>query len=164
MYDRYYLSLLALDPATHTGWSHSKGIAGVWDLSIKRNESAGMRLIRLKAKLKEIHKLYPIDLLVFETPVCYPKRIAAFSVQIEIQAVIKIFCEENGIDYKGYSPTEIKKHATGKGKASKENMVDAAEIRFQCMLQDDQHDQADAMWLLDLAQKDLGLDQIVKYS
>ena len=58
--------ILALDPATHCGWASSVGASGCWDLSVRRDESSGMRLIRLRAKLREIHAASPITMLFFE--------------------------------------------------------------------------------------------------
>ena len=58
------MKILALDPATHTGWAHSCGASGVWDLSIRRDESSGMRLIRLDSKLDEMKRSVGVDLVV----------------------------------------------------------------------------------------------------
>ena len=62
------MKVLALDPATQCGWAISNDIYGTWDLRIKRDESAGMKLIRLRSKLKEICESEEIELIVFETP------------------------------------------------------------------------------------------------
>ncbi len=48
------MKILALDPATHCGWAHSCGASGTFDLSIRRDESSGMRLLRLRSKLEDI--------------------------------------------------------------------------------------------------------------
>ena len=58
--------ILALDVATKCGFALSSGPSGVFDLSVRRDESGGMRLVRLKAKLAEIHHAYAVDLIVFE--------------------------------------------------------------------------------------------------
>ena len=76
-------------------------------------------------------------------------------VQAQLQAVIEIHCHDCRIDYKGYSPGEIKKYATGKGNASKDVMLAAARERWRDIdVIDDNH--ADALWLLDLAEKEFG--------
>jgi Holliday junction resolvasome RuvABC endonuclease subunit len=150
------LSILAIDPAKNCGWAHSSGVHGVWNLSIRRDESGGMRLLRLRAKLNEIKEIAGVDLCVFEAARhAAPKMQGALVVQTEIQATIKIWCEDNLIAYRGYSPSEIKKHATGKGNANKQMMIDAAEVKFRKVFQDYQHDEVDALWLLDLAQSQL---------
>jgi Holliday junction resolvasome RuvABC endonuclease subunit len=71
-------------------------------------------------------------------------------VQSELQGVIKLWCEENRVEYRAFSPSEIKKHATGKGNAGKEMMIAAARAKWPAVqLVDDNH--ADALWILDLA-------------
>ena len=152
------LKILALDPATKCGWA-TQYASGTWDLSVRRDESSGMRLIRLKAKLDRImfsgikieHPELVPRLIVFEAARhAAPKMANALSVQSELQGVIKLFCEENGIQFRGYSPSEIKKHATGKGNANKAAMLAAARAKWpDKTIADD--NEADALWLLDLA-------------
>lgn len=157
------MKILAIDPATKCGWAHSDGPSGTWDLSIRRDESAGMRLIRLRGKLREILENVGIDLLVYEAARhAAPKMQGALVVQSELQAIIKEFCEDAKpkIQYRGYSPTEIKKHATGKGNANKPAMTIAAKIKFCFVITDDNH--ADALWLLDLAQEEYEVAGMVK--
>lgn len=143
------MNVLALDPATTTGWAHSSGASGVWDFSIRRDESRGMRLIRFNKKLHEIYESVGIDLLAYEAARnAGPKMQGALVVQSELQGVLKLFCEKKRIDYIGLSPSEIKKHATGKGNANKEAMVEAASGKFiGTDILDDNH--ADALHILD---------------
>lgn len=144
------MNILACDPATRFGFAHSSGISGTFDLSVRRDESSGMRLMRLRAKLTEIRQSVPIDLVVFEAARhAAPKMQGALVVQTELQAVIKVWCEDWKIQYIGLSPAEIKKHATGKGNASKEIMLDFARLKFGAQIKDD--NEADALWILDLA-------------
>lgn len=109
-----------------------------------------MRLIRLKSKLNEIKRAEEIGLLVFEAARnAAPRMQGALVVQATLQGVLLLWAEENGIEYRGYSPTEIKKHATGKGNANKDAMIAAAGARGWSVVDDNE---ADARWLLDLAQ------------
>lgn len=147
------MKILALDPATKCGWAHSDGPSGVFDLSIRRDESAGMRLLRLKGKLNEIRRDVGIELVAYEAARNAAQKMqGALVVQATMQGVIVSWCEEHGIEYRGYSPSEIKKHATGKGNASKCDMVKAAEAKFG-PVEDDNH--ADALWILHLIQSEL---------
>ena len=148
------MKILALDPATHCGFAHSCGISGTWDLSVRRDESSGMRLIRLRGKLDEILRDVGVDSVVYEVALQMLHRRAGASVQSEIQGVLKLWCEDNKIEYRSYSPTEIKKHATGKGNAGKPAMIDAAVAKWKRVFQDHQENEVDALWLLDLALKD----------
>jgi Holliday junction resolvasome RuvABC endonuclease subunit len=145
--------ILAVDPATRCGWACPIA-SGMWDLSIRRDESAGMRLIRLRSKLAEIHASNPVTLLVYEAARhAAPKMQGALVVQATLQSVIIMWCEDNGVEYRGYSPSEIKKRATGKGNANKQAVVDAAVQRGWAPRDDNE---ADALWLLDLAAEQYG--------
>ena len=153
------MNILAIDPATKCGWATSTGQSGTWDLSIRRDESRDMRLIRLRSKLALIHSSKHVALVVFEAARhAAPKMQGALTVQAELQSVIKVWCHDAHVQYRGYSPTEIKKHATGKGNAGKPAMLAAAERKWPTVeIVDD--NQADAMWLLDLAQTELELPE-----
>jgi Holliday junction resolvasome RuvABC endonuclease subunit len=144
------MNILAIDPATKCGWAHTSGPSGTWDLSIRRDESAGMRLIRFRAKLIEVG-MSGVDLVVYEAARhAAPKMQGALVVQAELQSVIKVWCVDHRIEYRGYSPSEIKKHATGKGNAKKDDMMSAARAKWPAKaIRDD--NEADALWLLDMA-------------
>ncbi len=142
--------ILALDVATHCGWAVDRSIYGVWDLTPKRDESAGMRLIRFRYKLKEIIAKENIELVVFERP--GGRHVGAVIVHSELQGQVKVVCEDLGIEYRGYSSQEIKKFATGKGNANKQAMITAALLKLGYMGTND--NEADALWLLELAKSD----------
>lgn len=153
------MRILAIDPATSCGWCVVDGsfiASGTWDLSVRRDESSGMRLIRLRAKLNEIHKEKNVDILVFEAARhAAPKMQGALSVHAELQGVIKLWAIDNMVQFKGYSPSEIKKHATGKGNCNKNAMMVAAHNRWPTVHRmgpsEWSSDEADARWLADLA-------------
>jgi len=144
------LKILALDVASHCGWAISRSVYGVWDLTPKRDESAGMRLIRLRSKLHEVIKSENINLVVFERPGGAFK--GAIIVQSELQGQIKVVCEDLKIDYRAYSSKEIKLFATGKGSAGKPAMIAAAKTKYGYVGNND--DEADALHLLELAKSD----------
>ena len=144
------LKILAIDPATNCGWAISHQLYGVWKLSPKRDESMGMRLIRFRAKLQEIITKENINLVVFERPGGRFK--GAIIVQSELQGQLKVICEDLNVAYRAYSSQEIKKHATGKGNAGKPAVIQAAREKLQYPGNDD--NEADALWLLDLAIND----------
>ena len=58
-------NILALDIATKTGWK-TRTASGVWDLKVNRGESESMRVIRFRAKVKELIELEKIDLVAYE--------------------------------------------------------------------------------------------------
>jgi Holliday junction resolvasome RuvABC endonuclease subunit len=144
------MKILALDPATKCGWAHSNRSSGVWDLSVRKDESKGMKLVRLSSKLEDMKKI--VELVVFEAArYAGPNQGNALVSHAEFQSVIKLWAINNKIDYRGYSATEIKKHATGKGNANKNQMI-AAAISQGWNPKDD--NEADALWLLNLAQSE----------
>jgi Holliday junction resolvasome RuvABC endonuclease subunit len=148
------MKILAIDPGTKSGWAHSDGLSGTWDLSIRRDESTGMRLVRLKAKLNEIKSTLGVDLLVFEANRNL-KHGPAVRVAGQIQGVIELWAIENGVEYAGRSAGEIKRHATGSGAADKSKVIAAAVERWPNLkIEDDNH--ADALWLLSLVMSELG--------
>lgn len=147
------MKILSLDVATHMGWAYFDGTkiagGGTWDFSVKRDESTSMKFIRLKSELNKI-KEKGIDLLVFESARhSAPKMQGALVVQAELQAIVKNWSDENQIAYRGYSPSEPKKFATGLGNCSKDLMVSSAKQAFNMKIVDDNH--ADALWILALA-------------
>jgi Holliday junction resolvasome RuvABC endonuclease subunit len=111
-----------------------------------------MRLIRLRGKLNEIRESVGVDLVIFEAARGgMPGRLGALVVSGEIQGVIKVWCQDNGIEYRGLSPSEIKKHATGKGNASKAAMISAARLKWPNLSDKADDNEVDAKWILDLA-------------
>jgi Holliday junction resolvasome RuvABC endonuclease subunit len=146
--------ILALDVSTHCGWAHSNGPSGVWHFKINRDESSGMRLVRLEGKLNEVCDSLGVNLVLFEAARCgAPNMQGALVVQAELQGIIKAWCEKLHIEYRGYSSKEIKVHATGKGNANKPKMEAAAKLKWPNIeIEDDNH--ADALWLLDLGMQE----------
>lgn len=144
------LRILAIDPATHCGYAISRKLYGVWDLTPKRDESIGMRLIRFRAKMNEVIESEKINVVVFERP--GGQHAGAVIVQSEIQGQIKVICEDHNIEYRAYSSQEMKKYATGKGNSGKPAMIAAAKERLGYKGNND--NEADALWLLEIAQND----------
>lgn len=146
------MRILALDLATKTGWATDTS-SGVWDLKPRHGESVGMRVIRFKAKLKEIIEVDEIDLISYERPSGRNSR--AIQVQSELIGVLITLCHENNIEYASYIPSEIKRHASGSGNCNKEKMVETAKKKWPLVdIIDD--NMADALWLLDMTKQRLG--------
>ena len=145
-------NILGLDVATHTGWA-TLTASGEWDFTPKRDESKGMRLIRFKAKLKEICDAEDIKVITYERVSGFHKN--ALIVAGELTGVLKLFCEERGIEYRAYSAAEIKKFASKSGKASKADMVRLAKEKYE--MEGNSDNQADALHLIYLTIHDLNL-------
>ena len=145
------MSLLALDPATITGWCTSTS-SGIWNCTPKSYESAGMKLIKFKSSLHELITKERIRFVVYEKP--GGRFYNGVRSHSNFEGVLIAYCEERDIDYKGYSAKEIKKFATGKGNCNKEKMIEAAQ-KYGIDIIDDNH--ADALHLFYLAKKEFPL-------
>lgn len=144
------MNVLAIDPGTKCGWALSSGgqilASGVWNLKGGRYEGGGMRFVRIRNYLNEVHREQPLNRVVFEEVRRHLGTDAAH-IYGGIVAVITAFCEENEIPYEGIPVGTVKKFATGKGNANKEAMMEAARRKWPNeILKDDNH--ADALFIL----------------
>lgn len=144
-------NILALDIATKTGWK-TKTASGVWNLKPNRGESEGMRVVRFKAKVKELIELEQINLIAYERPAGMHK--ASIMVASEMVGVLKDLCIDSNIDLACYSASEIKKFATGKGNANKQKMIQTA-IDLGYNPKDD--NEADAIHLYRLTAQEINI-------
>lgn len=146
------MKILSLDMASTTGWAiDTQKLYGTWDLRTLKDESMGMKLIRLKAKLQLIHKTEKLDVIIYERPA--GQHAASVIHQSKMIGILEEFCEEEGIDYKAFSAKEIKKFATDNGNANKTAMVNAAKEKYGYPGEDD--NVADAMHMLELFKSEL---------
>jgi len=141
------LNILALDQASTCGWAMSPDLYGEWDFNTRKDESSGMKWLRFRSKLEEVHKLSKLDLIVYERPA--GRFIGAVIHSAKMVAIIEAFCEENNIAYRTFSAKEIKTFATGKGNAGKPDMIKAAKKMYNYTGQSD--NEADALHLYHLA-------------
>ena len=140
------MKILALDIASLTGWCLNNNLYGTWDLKTRKDESMGMKLIRFKSKLKEIHAAESLNLIVYERPA--GKHANSIIHQAKLIANLEEFCENLGIAYNASSASEIKKFATGKGNASKDEMIQAAKDKYGYNGNDDNEADAIHLWNL----------------
>lgn len=151
------MNILSLDLATTTGWAYNNPSlnGGIWSLKPKRGSSEGMKQIKLRSMLQDfLNTVKTIDLIVYEKPA---GRFMTGVISVaELVSVVKVFCEDNGIDYTSYRPTEVKKWATGKGNSNKQIMLDEAKKRWENIdIIDD--NMADAMLMLQMTIEDLSI-------
>ena len=146
------MPVLALDLGTKTGWaikSIGKAVSGVQDFTPRRFDGGGMRFLQFQRWLALIHQdVGGITEIYFEE--VRFNRGASGHVYDGLQGILKAWCEEQKIPYKGVPVGTIKKHATGNGHASKDDMIDAINAKGR-QVQD--HNEADALWLLSYAVK-----------
>ena len=142
-------SLLCLDLGTQTGWAllTVDGMINSGSESFKpgRFEGGGMRFLRFKRWLTEIKQAANgLDAVYFEE-VRRHAGVDAAHAYGGFMAHLTAWCEHHEIPYQGVPVGTIKKHATGKGNASKEDMI-AALVKKGFVPADD--NEADALALL----------------
>lgn len=98
-----------------------------------------MRFVKFRKWLNELAAAYPVNMVVFEEVRRHAGTDAAH-VYGGLMATLTAWCEENHIPYAGVPVGEIKKHATGKGNASKDQMIAAAVKRGYAPIDDNEAD------------------------
>lgn len=153
------MRILAIDPGESCGWAtnsaencpiNKTADSGVWSFKLKRDENFAYKLINFERELINQIKTRDINLVVFERVSGH--HAAAVMSHSKFVAIIEVYCTRNGLPFKGYSATELKKFATGNGNAGKLLMIKSAIRKFG--YKGNRDDEADAICLLNLAIKD----------
>jgi Holliday junction resolvasome RuvABC endonuclease subunit len=143
------LTLLAIDLGTTTGWAlrpRDQQIAhGFVTLKPQRFEGGGMRYLRFKRWLTELKGLATDIHAVYFEEVRRHVGVDAAHVYGGLMATLTTWCEHHGIPYQGVPVGTIKKHATGKGNAGKEEVLAAMRAKGHPVADDNE---ADALALL----------------
>ena len=152
--------LLALDLGTTTGWALRGGDGGITSgcehFKPQRFEGGGMRFLRFKRWLTEIKQSCGgIDALHFEE-VRRHAGVDAAHAYGGFLATLTAWCEHHQIPYQGVPVGTIKKHATGKGNAGKDEMIAAMSALGHAPVDDNE---ADALALLHWAIGQQGEEQ-----
>ncbi|MGF7158119.1 crossover junction endodeoxyribonuclease RuvC [Bartonella heixiaziensis] len=122
-------TILCFDLGTKTGWAfrNAEGdiFSGTVNFQSRRFEGGGMRYLRFKQWLSEIKQTAgQIDAVYFEEVRRHVGTDAAH-VYGGLLATLTAWCEQHQIPYEGIPVSTIKKATTGKGNASKEEMIKA---------------------------------------
>ncbi|MEY3665612.1 MAG: hypothetical protein RLZZ153_1794 [Pseudomonadota bacterium] len=122
-------TILALDLGTTTGWALCSPdgaiTSGTQSFRPQRFEGGGMRFLRFKRWLTELNAhAGGIDSLHFEEVRRHVSTDAAHAYG-GFLATLTSWCEHHQIPYQGVPVGTIKKYATGKGNASKDEMITA---------------------------------------
>lgn len=144
------MRILGIDPGTKCGWAINNGLieSGVWNLAPGRHEGGGMRGLKLRHQLDSLRQASNEPMVVFYELVRRHLGTDAAQIYGGIVMVLTAWCDEHGIPYEGLPVGTVKKHATGKGNASKEEMIQAAQQKFGIEPRDD--NEADALHIMDL--------------
>ena len=119
---------LALDLGSTTGWAlelpGGDKISGSQSFKPDRYSGAGMRFLRFRGWLDELHSTYPVDVLYYEE-VRRHAGVDAAHCYGGFMAHLQAWAESSQVPYAGIPVGTIKKYATGKGNANKEAMMQA---------------------------------------
>ena len=133
------MTILALDLGTQTGWALTSRdgsiTSGSQSFKPQRFEGGGMRFLRFKRWLTELKAVADgIDTLHFEEVRRHVSTDAAHAYG-GFLATLTAWCEHHQIPYQGVPVGTIKKHATGKGNAGKDEVIASVRARghvFDC--------------------------------
>lgn len=143
------ITILALDLGTNTGWALSSRdgaiTSGTEQFKLQRFEGGGMRYLRFKHWLTEMKQRADGIDAVFMEEVRRHAGVDAAHAYGGFLATLTAWCEHHNIPYQGVPVGTIKKHATGKGNASKEQMITAVRKLGHAPVDDNE---ADALALL----------------
>ena len=146
------LSLLALDMGTTTGWAlrapEGQIDHGFVSFKSQRFEGGGMRYLRFRRWLTELKATVaaPQGLgAVYFEEVRRHVGVDAAHVYGGLMATLTSWCEHHNIPYQGVPVGTIKKHATGRGNASKDEVIAAMRALGHVVTDDNE---ADALALL----------------
>lgn len=141
--------ILSLDLGTNTGWKigdREVSVSGVANFGNSRFDGGGVRFLKFIKFLDDMHentRMRP-ELVTFEEVRRHAATDAAH-VYGGFWSHLMAWCEKNGIPCTAVPVGTIKKYATGKGNASKTDMIVAMQAKgFKP--RDDNEADAQALW------------------
>jgi Holliday junction resolvasome RuvABC endonuclease subunit len=154
------MNVLAIDLGSQTGFAILKDgeiISGVNKLRHDKRAS-GVRALDFYRWLTQTIRKYCIKQVYFERVYAHSGTEAAHLYGYFMHTLAAV-CEELGVKCIGISVGTIKKFATRKGNATKDEMIAAAKLRG---FDPQTHDEADALAILLLALKTIGSPAICR--
>lgn len=145
--------ILAIDIGSRTGWALRTAsgtvTSGTQEFRPGRFEGAGMAFLRFVRWLDEMRELADgrLSAVVFEEVRAHAGTLAA-QVYGGFLAHLTAWCEANSVPYLGVPVATIKRHATGKGNAPKDAVIEAVRAKGFAPRDDNE---ADALAILDWA-------------
>lgn len=143
--------ILAFDLGANTGWACFDRQRNLVDHGVlrfpkpKHNCGDGDRFWHAQCEYDDLVHRFEPDIIVYEAIKRWASSQAALIYGGLLAQLMIAGWRNDGRPYIGYSPTEIKKFATGNGKATKEMMIDAATEILGIIPEDD--NEADALLL-----------------
>ncbi|WP_375682613.1 MULTISPECIES: crossover junction endodeoxyribonuclease RuvC [unclassified Bartonella] len=145
-------TILCLDLGTKTGWALRDADGFITSdtehFQSRRFEGGGMRYLRFKKWLTELKRsVDEIDAVYFEE-VRRHVGTDASHIYGGFLATLTAWCEHHQIPYEGIPVGTIKKAMTGKGNASKEEMIKAMRAKGHAPCDDNEADALAILYLM----------------
>jgi len=152
--------ILALDLGTNTGWAiwqqretgSGYQVSGTINFKNDRFQGGGMRFLRFRNWLDDLNTGDTITSVYFEE-VRGHLGVDAAHAYGGFLATLSAWCEDHQLPYQGVPVSHIKRHMTGKGNASKQEVIKAI-TSLGYFPKDDNG--ADALALLELIKNNRG--------
>ncbi len=151
-------AILAFDLGTQTGWAlltEGRVFSGSESFHTSRFSGGGMRFLRFRHFLDSLKQKADIKAVYFEE-VRRHLGVDAAHIYGGFLAHLTAWCEDHEIPYQGVGVGTIKRHATGKGNASKEEIITAIKVKGFNPVDDNE---ADSLALLLWAQDNMEAKQ-----
>jgi hypothetical protein len=150
------MKILAIDPATVSGFATSDGRSGVWNLASRGTDHPGNRLARLRDLIfDEARRLGGLDVIAYEEASMGAKnrkdgvQWSAVALHNQLRGIILCCAAELGAKAWGFHIGTLKAFATGNGKSDKGQMIRAAKTICGRVFTDD--NECDAFWICERA-------------
>lgn len=126
------MSYLCLDLATKTGWSVVEcgrvKASGVQNFAKKRGETNGIVFLRLHKWLDDMVNLCEEGATIVVYEQAHFRGGAATELCVGLQTHTQSWCASHGLECAPVATQALKKFATGKGNAGKDEMIEAAKV------------------------------------
>jgi Holliday junction resolvasome RuvABC endonuclease subunit len=150
------MKIIGIDPGSRCGWAIlENGVriaSGVWDLKGRRHEGGGMRYLRCRQYFEQLLATTHVDAVAYEE-IRRHQGVDAAHVYGGIVGQIAAVCEDKLVPFSGIPVSTAKRSATGRGNASKDDMIAAANNRWSISVEDD--NEADALWIANACEEEL---------
>ena len=125
-------TILALDLGTTTGWASAVGgilHSGTTSFRTSRYDGGGMRFLRFQSWLDELARDGAMPAALYFEEVRRHLGTDAAHLYGGFLATLTAWCEREGVAYQGVPVGTIKRYATGRGNAGKQDIVAAMRSR-----------------------------------
>ena len=157
------IKILALDMATKLGWATNVALpvaSGVEVFDVGRGASPGSRYFKFVKWVQDRIKEIQPDLVVYEQ--ASQRGGSATEILIGFTTHLQSVCFIKKIEHVAIRADHIKIHATGKGKAEKEDMIKACVSKLGIVPIDDNH--CDALWILNYGLENYDTVPLIPYT